>query len=129
WVNDHEAHGAMHEPEGIGIHAGKLAFGYLRKARALGATVHPSSAVIGWETRGGSHYLRTPGGVVKAKAVGVATGGYTYNSLHNVLKNTLMPILSYSIVTRPLTVDEIEACKFHSRQILTDTRVLRNYYR
>ncbi|HLS17011.1 MAG TPA: FAD-binding oxidoreductase [Paenalcaligenes sp.] len=129
WVNDNEAHGAMHEPEGIGIHAGKLAFGYLRKARALGATVHPSSAVLGWETRGGSHYLRTPGGVVKAKAVGVATGGYTSNSLHGEFKNRLMPILSNSIVTRPLTDDEIEACKFHTHQILTDTRVLRNYYR
>ncbi len=36
----------MHEPEGIGIHAGKLAFGYLRKARALGVKVHPASPVI-----------------------------------------------------------------------------------
>src|SRR5699024_10789448 len=75
WVDDQEAHGTMQEPEGIGSHAGNLAFGYQRKARAPGATVHPSSAVLGWETRGGSHYLRTPDGVVKAKAVGVATGG------------------------------------------------------
>ncbi len=36
WFGDQEAAGAMHEPEGIGIHAGKLAFGYHRKARALG---------------------------------------------------------------------------------------------
>ncbi len=35
YVDDKEACGAMHEPEGIGIHAGKLAFGYLKKARAL----------------------------------------------------------------------------------------------
>src|SRR5699024_4901215 len=129
WVTGHEADGAMHEHEWIGIHAGKLAFGYLRKARALGATVHPSSAVLGWETRGGSHYLRTPGGVVKAKAVGVATGGYTSNSLHKEFKNRLMPILSNSIVTTLATNDEIEACKVHTRQILTDTRVLRHYYR
>ena len=26
FVDDHEAAGAMHEPEGIGVHAGKLAF-------------------------------------------------------------------------------------------------------
>ncbi len=31
FVGDEEAAGAMHEPEGIGIHAGKLAFGYLKK--------------------------------------------------------------------------------------------------
>ncbi len=30
YVGD-QAAGAMHEPEGIGIHAGKLAFGYLRR--------------------------------------------------------------------------------------------------
>ena len=45
YVDDKEACGAMHEPEGIGIHAGKLAFGYLKKARALGAKVHPASPV------------------------------------------------------------------------------------
>ncbi len=129
WVNDREAHGAMHEPEGIGVHAAKLAFGYIRKARNLGATIHPSSPVLSWETKGGYHYLRTPGGVVKAKAVGVATGGYTSNSLHKEFKNRLLPILSNSVVTRPLTDDEIKMCNFHTRQVLTDTRVLRNYYR
>ncbi|WP_104205434.1 NAD(P)/FAD-dependent oxidoreductase [Billgrantia saliphila] len=129
WVGDQEAAGAMHEPEGIGIHAGKLAFGYLRKARALGARVHPSSPVQGWETRDGVHYLKTPGGVVRARAVGIATGGYTSQSLHPQLKNRLLPILSNSIVTRPLTANEIKACSFRTHQVITDTRVLRHYYR
>lgn len=129
WVGDQDAAGAMHEPEGIGIHAGKLAFGYLKKARALGAKVHPSSPVQGWETRDGVHYLKTPGGVVKARAVGIATGGYTSQSLHPQLKNRLLPILSNSIVTRPLTENELEACSFRTHQVITDTRVLRHYYR
>ncbi|WEM44188.1 FAD-binding oxidoreductase (plasmid) [Photobacterium sp. DA100] len=129
FVGDQEAAGAMHEPEGIGIHAGKLAFGYLKKARALGATVHPASPVIGWETRNGIHYLKTPGGTVKARAVGVATGGYTSQGLHGQLKNRLLPILSNSMVTRPLTNSEIEACNFRTNQVITDTRVLRHYYR
>ncbi|MGE0013089.1 MAG: NAD(P)/FAD-dependent oxidoreductase, partial [Azoarcus sp.] len=129
WIGDEEACGAMHEPEGIGIHAGKLAFGYLKKARALGATVHPASPVQGWETRNGVHYLKTPGGIVRARAVGVCTGGYTSNSLHPELKNRLLPILSNSIVTRPLTAQEIEACGLRTHQVITDTRVLRHYYR
>ncbi|NYT75914.1 FAD-binding oxidoreductase [Alcaligenaceae bacterium] len=129
WIDDHEACGAMQEPEGIGIHAGKLAFGYLKKARALGAKVHPSSPVQGWETRGGFHYLKTPGGTVRARAVGVATGGYTSNGLHRELKNRILPILSNSIVTRPLTQAEVEEAGFHSTQFATDTRVLRHYYR
>ena len=129
FVNDREAHGAMHEPEGIGIHAGKLAFGYLKRARALGAKVHPASPVSGWETRNGVHHLTTPGGTVRARAVGVATGGYTSQSLHPLLKNRLLPILSNSIATRPLTNDEKDACNFRTTQVLTDTRVLRHYYR
>lgn len=129
WIGDQEACGAMHEPEGIGIHPGKLAFGYLKKARALGATVHPASPVQGWETRNGMHYLKTPGGVVRARAVGICTGGYTSNSLHPELKNRILPILSNSIVTRPLSVQEIEACGLRTTQVLTDTRILRHYYR
>jgi len=129
WFGDQEAVGAMHEPEGIGIHAGKLAFGYHRKARALGVKIHPASPVQGWETRDGVHYLRTPGGVVKARAVGMATGGYTSPTLHAQVKNRLLPILSNSIVTRKLTDDEIKACNMHTRQVITDTRILRHYYR
>ncbi|BAK76434.1 FAD dependent oxidoreductase [Pseudogulbenkiania sp. NH8B] len=129
YVDDKEAAGAMHEPEGIGIHAGKLAFGYLKKARTLGAKVHPSSPVMGWETRNGVHYLKTPGGIVRARAVGVATGGYTSQGLHPQLKNRLLPILSNSIVTRPLTQAEIDACNFRTTQVITDTRILRHYYR
>ena len=129
YVDDKEAAGALHEPEGIGIHAGKLAFGYLRKARALGAKVHPSSPVMGWETRNGVHYLQTPGGVVRARAVAVATGGYTSPHLHPQVKNRLLPILSNSLVTRPLTAAEIEACNFRTHQVITDTRILRHYYR
>lgn len=129
FVHDHEAAGAMHEPEGIAIHAGKLAFGYLRKARALGAKVHPASPVTGMTRQGDRYLLQTPGGTVRARAVGIATGGYTSSTLHPELRNRLMPVLSNSIVTRPLTDAEIKACGFRTRQVLTDTRVLRHYYR
>ncbi|TVU70536.1 NAD(P)/FAD-dependent oxidoreductase [Cobetia crustatorum] len=129
WVGDEEACGALHEPEGIGVHPGKLAFGYLRKARRLGVKIHPASPVESWETRNGVHYLKTPGGVVKARSVGMATGGYTSGKMHSELRNRLMPVLSNSLVTRPLTPQEIEATRFHTTQVLTDTRVLRHYYR
>ena len=129
FVNEAEAVGAQHEPEGIGVHPLKLAYGYLRAARALGATVHPASPVEGWTTRNGVHYLRTPGGLVRARAVAVATGGYTSQTLHPRLRNRVMPILSNSMVTRPLTAEEIEICGLKTRQVITDTRVLRFYYR
>lgn len=129
YVSDAEGYGAMHEPDGIGIHPLKLAFGYLRRARAAGATVHPLSPAQGIETKNGVHHIRTPGGVVRARAVGMATGGYTSNGLHPSLDSKIMPILSNSLVTRPLTDAEIDATNFRTREVITDTRTLRFYYR
>jgi len=129
YCDDQEAVGAMHESEGICVHPLKLAHGYLAKARALGARVHPASPVIGWETRNGVHHLSTPGGTVRARAVGIATGAYTAPGLHPSLANRYFPVLSNSIVTRPLTEAELKATNFLTREAITDTRTLRFYYR
>jgi taurine dehydrogenase large subunit len=129
YVRDEEAAGAMLEPDGISIHAGKLAFGYLKMARSLGAKVHPGSPVVGWRTKDGVHYLTTPGGTVRARAVALATAAYTPPGMHALTRYRLMPILSNSIVTRKLTDAEREACNFRTKIPLTDTRTLRFYYR
>jgi taurine dehydrogenase large subunit len=129
YMRDEEAQGAMFEPDGIAIHAGKLAYGYLRMARRLGAKVHPASPVTGWQTRDGVHYLTTAGGTVRARAVALATAAYTPPGMHAFTRHRLMPILSNSIVTRPLTEEEREACNFQTKLVLTDTRTLRFYYR
>jgi glycine/D-amino acid oxidase-like deaminating enzyme len=129
FVKDAEAAGAMHEPDGIGVHPLKLAHGMLRMARSLGATVHPASPVRRYEMRNGAHYLTAPGGTVRSRAVAFATGGYTSNGLHPSLDSKVMPILSNSIVTRPLTGEELAATNFRTTQVITDTRTLRFYYR
>ncbi len=129
YVDDREAAGALHESEGVGIHPVKLAWGYLRMARAEGVKVHTGSPVTEWTSRDGSHYLRTPGGTVRARAVGVATGGYTAQGLHPALESRVMPILSNSMVTRPLSREELAEAGLRSRVFMTDTRVLRFYYR
>jgi glycine/D-amino acid oxidase-like deaminating enzyme len=129
YVNDQESYGAMLEPEGMSIQPAKLAFGYLNMARDLGAKVHTSSPVIEWRTINNIHYLRTPGGVVKANKVVVATGGYTSQSLHKSLKNKIMPVLSNNMVTRVLTNEELTATGIKTGISLTDARTLRHYYR
>jgi len=128
-VRDQEAHGALWEPDGTCIHAAKLAFGYVQMARRFGAKIHTGSPVLGWETKNGEHHLRTPGGIVRAKSVAVATAGYTPPGLHKRTKHRLMPILSNSMVTRPLTQAELDECGIRVRLPLTDTRTLRHYYR
>ena len=129
YVDDADSHGALHEPDGIGVHPLKLAYGYLKMARALGVKVHTASPVTGFATRGGVHHLQTPGGTVRARAVGFATGGYTSNQLHPSLRAKIMPILSNSVVTRPLTEAELQATGFRTHEVITDTRTLRFYYR
>lgn len=128
-VKDQEAAGALWEPDGTCIHAAKLAFGYLRMARRLGAKVHTGSPVTGWRQVGDWHYLRTPGGTVKTRTVAVATAGYTPAGLHKRTKHRLMPILSNSMVTRVLTETELKDCGIQVTSPLTDTRTLRHYYR
>ncbi|KAA0069216.1 FAD-binding oxidoreductase [Tardiphaga sp. P9-11] len=129
YVNEAECVGAVHEPLGTGVHPSKLAFGYLRMARELGAKVHPGSPVLEITTRNGVHHLRTPGGTVRARAVGIATGAYTSLGLTPLLRGRCMPIMSNSIVTRPLTEAELEATGFKTTEVITDTRTLRFYYR
>ena len=128
-VRDQEACGAMWEPDGTSIHAAKLAFSYVRLARKLGAKIHTASPVMGWKVKNGVHHLTTPGGTVRARAVALATAGYTPPGLDYRTKHRLMPILSNSIVTRPLTDEEIAECGFQTKSPLTDTRTLRHYYR
>lgn len=129
FVDEAEAVGAVHEPLGTGVHPARLAFGYLRMARDLGVRVHTASPVQRIERRDSAYLLRTPGGTVRAAAVGIATGAYTSLGLTPELGVRCMPILSNSLVTRPLTQAEIDATGFRTRQVITDTRTLRFYYR
>ncbi|OXY80922.1 NAD(P)/FAD-dependent oxidoreductase [Oceanimonas doudoroffii] len=129
YVGDQECHGAMLEPVGIAVQPLKLAYGYARAARRLGAKIHTGSPVQHWTTDGKMHYLQTPGGMVRARSVGIATAGYTSPNLNKLTAYRNMPIMANSVWTRPLTDDEIEACGFHSTIFMTDTRKLRYYYR
>lgn len=129
FVKDQEAAGALWEPDGVSIHAAKLAFGYMNLARKLGAKIHPASPVMGWKTVNGIHHLTTPGGTVRAGSVAIATAGYTPAGLNDRTRNRLMPILSNSIVTQPLTDEQKAECGFQVGSPLTDTRTLRHYYR
>jgi glycine/D-amino acid oxidase-like deaminating enzyme len=129
FVSEAESVGALHEPLGTGVHAAKLAFGYLRMARNAGAAVHPASPVLYIEPKGPLFVVHTPGGKVRARAVAIATGAYTSLGLTPLLEGRCMPILSNSVVTRPLTPAELDATNFRTKQVITDTRTLRFYYR
>lgn len=123
-----EAYGGIRLSQGFGLHPMKLAWGYLRMARAAGARVHPASPVVGWERKGDRHFLRTPGGIVSARKVIIATNGYTSPELHPSLRGRYMPVYSQIIVTRPLDSAEVKE-SLPSSDSMIDTRNLLHYYR
>ena len=124
-----QSHGALRIPDALAVHPLKLALGVLRMARAARSVVHAASPVIAWEKRGTEHRLTTPHGLLRAKAVVLATNGYTPQHLHPAVQGRLLPVLSHIIVTRPLTAGEIRATQFVTRHVLTDTRKLLYYWR
>ena len=129
FIHEQEACGALYEPEGVGVHPLKLAYGYQRLARSYGARVHVSSPVGSIQPYPQGYRLNTPGGVVTAKRVGIATGAYGGERLSPLLTGKIMPILSNSMVTRVLTADELNSLSVRKPAFITDTRTLRFYYR
>jgi glycine/D-amino acid oxidase-like deaminating enzyme len=129
YVDDRDSCGALHEPDGIGVHPLKLAYGYARLALAGGARIFTDTPVLSCTSAGDRHHLATPGGTVRARRVAIATGGYTTAGLTPALRGRYFPVLSNSIVTRPLSAAEREATRFSTHEVITDTRTLRHYYR
>jgi gamma-glutamylputrescine oxidase len=129
YLRSREAHGAVLHKEGFGLHALKYAHGLARAALARGAVLHNASPVIGWRRDGKRHLLRTPGGIVRAKHVVIATNGYTGDRLHPWTAGRLLPVLSNIIVTRPLSEAERQAVGWQTYQKIWDSRRLLFYYR
>jgi len=129
YLDDKDSCGALHEPDGIGVHPLKLAYGYARLALEQGVRIHTDTPVLSMSSQGERIYLRTPGGTVRARRVAIATGGYTVGAATPLLRDRYFPVLSNSIVTRPLTAAELEATRFRTLEVITDTRTLRHYYR
>lgn len=124
-----EIHGGLRYPDGFGIHPLKLAHGLLALSREAGATVHTASPVTGWEKENGRHLLATLGGRLRARAVVLATNGYTPERLHACVSKRLLPVLSHIIVTRPLTEEEVTACNYATGISVIDTRNINQYHR
>ena len=123
-----ESFGALYMPDGFSMHPLKLAWGVHRLAREAGATVHVGSPVVDWTSANGSHRLVTPGGVVTARKVVVATNGYTSTALNRATAGRVLPVHSQIIVTRPLSAEE-KRQTLPGSECMFDTRHLLSYYR
>lgn len=124
-----ENYGALQIGVGFGLNPLQLTQGLAQSACRWGAKLYSHSPVLAWEKRGSWHIWHTPGGVVRARQVIVATNGYTPEALHPSLRGSLLPVLSSIVVTRPLTAQEQQAQGWWNRTPLYDTRQLLFYYR
>ena len=123
-----ESFGGLRMPDGFAMHPLKLAWGVQRMARAAGVKVHVASPVTGWTSDAKGHLLVTPGGVVRARKVVVATNGYTSPNLHPQLAGRVLPVHSQIIVTAPLSAEQVRN-SLPSTDCMFDTRNLLFYYR
>ena len=114
---------------GFGVHPLNYARGLARAAAGAGARIHAQSRLVRWEELPDGHRLHTPGGVLKARQVIVATNGYTPEDVSPRHAGRIMPALSSIIVTRPLTQEERSAQGWTSDVPSYDSRKLLHYFR
>lgn len=128
-VRGGEAYGALRWPVSFAMHPLKLAYGLTAAARSAGASVHGASPVLALAREGARYLLHTPSSRVSARAVVLATNGYTLEALFPVLRHRLLPVLSNIVVTQPMTSEEIEAGNFRTTDCMSDTRTMLYYFR
>ncbi len=99
--------------------------GYVRglahAAAGLGVRIFTQSPAEAIERVGGGWRVRTPGGEVTAGQVVLATNAYTASRLWPGLRESIIPVRGYGMVSAPLS-DNLRATILPGGQPLTDTR-------
>jgi glycine/D-amino acid oxidase-like deaminating enzyme len=106
-----------------------LAFvrGLARAARQAGAAIHGRSAARRLDSIAGAWRVVTPTGTVTAATVILATNAYT-GDLWPRLEQTVLPVQSYQVATRPLPED-LRRQVLPGGQVVSDLRRILFYFR
>ena len=117
--------GAVWQHTGLALaDPGALALGLRRVALELGVRVYERTPVEGATAAGA---LRTPGGLVRAGRVLLATGAYA--PLVGAIRRLVAPVYDYVIVTEPLTAAQRDAIGWEGGQGIADRGNRFHYYR
>ncbi len=120
-------YGGVVFPQHASLNPAKYHRGLMTLAQAAGAEVRGHCAVTNLEKSGDGYLVHTPGGVVRAGKVVVATNGYT-GSLTPWLRRRVIPIGSYVIATDELPAHVMDQLMPRNR-IVSDSRRVVYYYR
>ena len=117
--------GAVWQHTGVALaDPGALALGLRRVALELGVRLYERTPVEGATAAGA---LRTPGGLVRADRVLLATGAYP--PLVGAIRRLVAPVYDYVIVTEPLTAAQRGAIGWARGQGIADRGNRFHYYR
>lgn len=120
-------HGAMLQPRSAMMHMGRFVSGLAQAAARHGALIAQDTPVTAISGDDGAWALTTPRGPITARNVLVATGAYT-GAVLPWFRRRLVPVGSFLIATRPLTVPEAQAIMPGNRTCVNSMNI-GNYWR
>ncbi|MFI5396533.1 MAG: NAD(P)/FAD-dependent oxidoreductase [Candidatus Binatia bacterium] len=118
--------GAWWEPRSGLLNPAKQVRELKRVAQQFGAVVYERTPVTEIQ-RGPRFKLRTPGGVVTADKIVLATNAYSH--LIPDLRSKQSPAFTHMVVTEPLTAQQLGTIGWRNRQGIEDARNLVHYFR
>jgi glycine/D-amino acid oxidase-like deaminating enzyme len=118
---------ASFDPRGGSVNPLGLARGLAAAAITAGATIHGDSRVQRLERAGGGWRVETPGGVVHAEKVVLATDGYS-DDLWAGLRTSIVPVYSSIIASEPLPAT-LRSSILPGGGVVYESGVVTTYYR
>lgn len=119
---------AVHDPDGVAmVHPAKLAWGLKQACLDVGVRLHEHTHVTDIARDGAGLRLRTDLGAVRARRVVLATNVFT--GLLKRLRHYVVPVYDYSLVTEPLSPEQLAAIGWKGREGLADAANQFHYYR
>jgi len=119
---------ALLEPEGYGIHPARFSFGLAQALQDRGGLLVADCPVDKVDKASAGFAVTTSKGPIRAGGVIVATNGYTTRRPLPELRNRVVPIGSYIIVTAPLGAN-LAASVFPANAMTYTKRRLLHYMR
>ena len=120
-------HGGLLIQRAGSLHPGKYVQELARVAEAAGAALHGGVSVDGYTREAGQFRVRTSAGEIKARALMVATNGYT-GAATPWQQRRVVPVASYMIATEVLGVARV-ASLLPKLRVYGDTKKVLYYFR
>jgi glycine/D-amino acid oxidase-like deaminating enzyme len=118
---------ALRDPNVHLMDPGMLAWGLARTAESLGVVIHEHSPVLRLSDRGSAVFVTArSGGVLSAR---VALGTNAYPPLLRRIRQYVVPVYDYVLMSEPLTPEQWESTGWSNREGIADAGNQFHYYR